>query len=82
MPNPPVFYLNSGQKMPQIGLGIHQVTEEELRPAIHTALEAGYRSGSQVQQLSMKQFVQGVNRQRIPFSRKLLSKKIFAKGEH
>lgn len=43
MPGPPLLSLNSGQKMPQIGLGIHQVSEEEMRPAISTALDAGYR---------------------------------------
>ena len=39
----PFFDLNSGHMMPQVGLGIHQVTEEELRPALTAALDAGYR---------------------------------------
>ena len=39
----PRLPLNSGHSMPQVGLGIHQVGEDDLRVAVESALELGYR---------------------------------------
>ena len=36
--------LNNGRKMPQLGLGVYKVTDEEIHTAAEAALEAGYRS--------------------------------------
>lgn len=36
--------LNNGVKMPQLGLGVYKVTEEEIERAVKAALESGYRA--------------------------------------
>ncbi|MGW4733783.1 aldo/keto reductase [Streptomyces shenzhenensis] len=40
---PPII-LNNGVEMPQLGLGVWQVPDDEAERAVATALEAGYRS--------------------------------------
>ena len=40
---PPII-LNNGVEMPQLGLGVWQVPDDEAEQAVTTALEAGYRS--------------------------------------
>ena len=35
--------LNNGIKMPQLGLGVWQVPDEEATSAVKTALDVGYR---------------------------------------
>ncbi|MFI6348085.1 aldo/keto reductase [Streptomyces sp. NPDC050560] len=40
---PPII-LNNGIEMPQLGLGVWQMAEDEVETAVATALEAGYRS--------------------------------------
>ncbi|NUP19986.1 MAG: aldo/keto reductase [Streptomyces sp.] len=40
---PPII-LNNGVEMPQLGLGVLQVPDDEAEQAVATALEAGYRS--------------------------------------
>lgn len=40
----PFITLNNGVKMPQLGLGVWQVPDDEATRAVTTALEAGYRS--------------------------------------
>ncbi|WP_368993713.1 aldo/keto reductase [Caldifermentibacillus hisashii] len=36
--------LNNGLKMPQLGFGVWQVSDEQVTPAVKKALEVGYRS--------------------------------------
>jgi len=36
--------LNDGVKMPQLGLGVFKVSDEEVKTAVEKALEAGYRA--------------------------------------
>lgn len=38
-----IFKLNSGAKIPLIGLGTYQTRGSEILPAIDFALQAGYR---------------------------------------
>lgn len=40
----PAITLNDGNKMPQLGLGVWQVPNEQASAAVKTALDAGYRS--------------------------------------
>lgn len=40
----PTLQLNDQRHLPQIGLGVWKISNEEAVPAIHAALEAGYRS--------------------------------------
>jgi diketogulonate reductase-like aldo/keto reductase len=40
----PSITLNNGLAMPQLGLGVWQVPDEEAAAAVRTAIEAGYRS--------------------------------------
>jgi len=40
----PTVALNDGARMPQIGLGVWQVPNDTVASAVHTAIEAGYRS--------------------------------------
>ncbi|MFE0250892.1 aldo/keto reductase [Streptomyces sp. NPDC059010] len=40
---PPII-LNNGVEMPQLGLGVSQMPDDEAEQAVATALEAGYRS--------------------------------------
>lgn len=40
----PVITLNNGVQMPQLGLGVWQVPDDEATAAVTTALDAGYRS--------------------------------------
>lgn len=40
----PFITLSDGNKIPQLGLGVWQVTNEQAGPAIGAAIEAGYRS--------------------------------------
>ncbi|XP_060648701.1 1,5-anhydro-D-fructose reductase-like [Drosophila nasuta] len=42
-PNIPFLTLNDGNKMPVIGIGTWQASDEEVETAIDAALEAGYR---------------------------------------
>lgn len=44
MTSVPNIELNNGIEMPQLGLGVFQVPDEEAVSAVSTALEAGYRS--------------------------------------
>lgn len=39
----PILSLNSGQQIPQLGLGVYKMSQEVAVPAIMTALELGYR---------------------------------------
>jgi len=39
----PLFILNDGKSMPQVGLGVWQTPPEDTERAVATALEAGYR---------------------------------------
>lgn len=36
--------LNNGYPMPNIGLGVYKITDEEMETTVQTALEAGYRA--------------------------------------
>lgn len=36
--------LNNQQHMPALGLGVYKMTDEQMKTAIHAALEAGYRA--------------------------------------
>ena len=40
----PRLHLNDGRRIPQLGLGVWQVSNDEAGPAIQEALQAGYRS--------------------------------------
>ncbi|MDS1271720.1 aldo/keto reductase [Lipingzhangella sp. LS1_29] len=40
----PTVTLNTGATMPQLGFGVFQIPDDEVVPAVTTALEAGYRS--------------------------------------
>ena len=42
--NIPLVELNDGNRMPQLGFGVWQVSNEEVVPAVASALEAGYRA--------------------------------------
>lgn len=42
--NIPLVELNDGRQMPQLGFGVWQVSNEEVVPAVASALEAGYRA--------------------------------------
>lgn len=44
MANPTVIKLQDGNVMPQLGLGVWKAGNDEVVPAIHKALEVGYRS--------------------------------------
>jgi 2,5-diketo-D-gluconate reductase A len=44
MSDVPTITLNDGQRMPQLGFGVFQVSPEEVEGVVSTALEAGYRS--------------------------------------
>lgn len=44
MSNVPTITLNNGVAMPQLGFGVWQVPDDEVRKAVTHALEAGYRS--------------------------------------
>jgi len=39
----PIVTLNDGVQIPQLGLGVWQVTDDEATPVVATALEVGYR---------------------------------------
>lgn len=39
----PIITLNDGVQIPQLGLGVWQVTDDEATPVVATALEVGYR---------------------------------------
>ncbi|ABI61684.2 2,5-diketo-D-gluconic acid reductase [Granulibacter bethesdensis CGDNIH1] len=39
----PLLSLNDGHAIPQIGLGVYKIIDHQVEPAIHTAIEAGYR---------------------------------------
>ncbi|MGV3614223.1 MAG: aldo/keto reductase [Fimbriimonas sp.] len=43
-PNTPTVKLNDGRDMPRLGFGVWQVGNDEIVPAITTAIEVGYRS--------------------------------------
>lgn len=40
----PLLDLNDARRLPQLGFGVWQVSNEEVTPAVATALEAGYRA--------------------------------------
>ncbi len=40
----PSITLNNGAAMPQLGFGVWQIPDDEVTPAVATALEVGYRS--------------------------------------
>ena len=40
----PALTLNDGARMPMLGLGVWQVSNETVAATVHTAIEAGYRS--------------------------------------
>jgi 2,5-diketo-D-gluconate reductase A len=42
--NIPLVELNDGNRMPQLGFGVWQVSNEDVVPAVLSALEAGYRA--------------------------------------
>jgi 2,5-diketo-D-gluconate reductase A len=44
VPTVPAVTLNNGVEMPQLGLGVWQIPDDEATAAVSTALEAGYRS--------------------------------------
>ena len=44
MVNQPVVALNDGRKMPQLGLGVWQITDAETADVVRTAVGIGYRS--------------------------------------
>lgn len=44
MPNSPELRLNSGALMPQLGLGVWQVTNDQAAELVRTAVKTGYRS--------------------------------------
>lgn len=35
--------LNNGEKMPQLGFGVYQISNEETEEAVYQAIVAGYR---------------------------------------
>ena len=39
----PILSLNSGQQIPQLGLGVYKMTQDVAIPAMLSALELGYR---------------------------------------
>lgn len=41
--NIPGITLNDGRQVPQLGLGVWQISAEDIVPAVSTALETGYR---------------------------------------
>jgi 2,5-diketo-D-gluconate reductase A len=40
----PTVKLNDGAEMPTLGFGVYKIPDSEVREAVHTAIEAGYRS--------------------------------------
>ena len=44
MPDIPTLPLNDGRAIPQLGLGVWQIPDEETAAAVRTAIDAGYRS--------------------------------------
>ncbi len=44
MPTQPMVTLNDGRRMPQLGLGLWQVTDEEVAEIVKNAVKVGYRS--------------------------------------
>lgn len=44
MPIPTLIKLNDGNLMPQLGLGVWKADNDNVQPAIHKALETGYRA--------------------------------------
>ncbi|MFF0298630.1 aldo/keto reductase [Kitasatospora sp. NPDC004614] len=44
VPPIPSITLNNGVRIPQLGFGVWQVPDAEAVPAVHTAIESGYRS--------------------------------------
>lgn len=44
MTNQPMVTLNDGRKMPQLGLGVWQITDAEAADIVRTAIGIGYRS--------------------------------------
>ena len=43
MPNVPNLKFNNGVEIPQLGYGVWQVPDDEVTPAVRTAIEVGYR---------------------------------------
>lgn len=43
MPSPELITMNDGHKIPQLGLGVFKMTDDEAHASVLAALEAGYR---------------------------------------